>query len=326
MSSEPGPVPDAVPVLPVADLTRSVAWYGRLGFAVRALHPDYAILGFGTTELHLAESPSVAGTESWSGCYLRVADAATVHASWLAAGVREVAPLADQPYGIREFATEDLDGNLWRVGSPTPGGPLDDDHDLTRADGADRTGPAPTDGGPGTDHASWAAVVADGTCAGCGIRAADGAVAGLAGRLRDEAGRWALVLLDADDDAVRRRPAPGTWSALEYGAHVRDVLALFAERTMRAQAEVDPTFAAWDPDAAIEDGWANESEVAAVVDDLARNASHLGEVLDRVAPDGWARPATRADGQRFTIELLARYALHEVVHHRVDAERSLAEA
>jgi len=317
VSDQPAPAAVAVPVLPVADLVRSLAWYGRLGFEVGAAYDDYAILTFEGAELHLAENPSIAGTLSWSGAYLRVPDAAAVHRSWMDVGAREVAPVADQPYGIREFATEDLDGNLWRVGSPVPDGPLDGD--------APQEAEAPVDGGPGTTEASWRAVVASGRpCAGCGLVAADGTVASLAGRVRDEAHRWAAVLGDADDDAVRARPEPGTWSALEYGAHVRDVLSVFTERIVRTRAEDQPELGWWDHEAAIEDGWDNESDVAAVVDDLARNASHLTEALDLVPADAWDRTATRRDGEAFTIELLARFALHEVAHHRVDAERSLS--
>ena len=57
---------------------------------------------------------------------------------------------------------------------------------------------------------------------------------------------WAKVLARAD---VRDRPAPGVWSALEYACHVRDVCALFAERTRLMLTEQSPRFANWDQDA-----------------------------------------------------------------------------
>ncbi len=311
------PVPCAVPVLPVSELAHSVAWYTRLGFAVRAEYDGYAILGFEGTELHLAEHPDTPpATESLSGCYLRVADADALHARWTALGAREVAPPGDRPWGQREFATEDPDGNLWRVGSP-----LVERSSAPTSDATDGSGATDGSAGTGLDH--WLVVVAEATCAGCGLAAADGPASALAGRLRDEAHRWGVALTDADDDPVRRRPAPGTWSALEYGVHVRDLLLVFTERTARTLVETDPELGWWDHEAAIDDGWANESEVAAVVDDLAENARRYAEALDQVPADAWDRGATRRDGERFTIELMARFALHEVVHHRLDAERSL---
>ena len=343
----PRPLPDAVPVLPVADLTRAVAFYERLGFEVRAAFDAYAILGYQGTELHLAEAPEVDTAETWTGAYLRVADVDAVHAHWTAMGARELRPVTDEPYGVREFATEDLDGNLWRVSSPIGGVEADEagtdvdgeaaaptaDDDRRSGDerrsGEDRRAPdhLPTDGRPGTTDDAWLALVADGaTCAGCGLVNGELHERAIGAEVRDLAHAFGELLLAADDDAVRARPAPGTWSALEYGVHTRDVLNVFAERIVRTLAEADPTLGWWDHEAAIADGMANESDVGAVADDLGRNASKLSEALRMVTEDDWGRTAVRREGERFTIALMARFTLHEVVHHRVDAERSLAAA
>lgn len=346
----------AVPVLPVSDLVRSVAWYERLGFRVRAFFDGYAILGLDGAELHLNELPGLpAATESASGAYLRVADADAVHARWAAMGAPTIAPPEDQPYGIREFATEDLDGNLWRVGSVIAGSPADGYLPPDAADAADApaepgapqpgfepidaepAGPGeaasitdaalPTDGGAGTGLASWHGIVADGQrCAGCGLVNGELAARAIGAQVRDEVHAFGELLATADDDAVRRRPDPGTWSALEYGVHVRDLLTVFAERIIRTLAEHDPELGWWDHEAAIDDGFANESDVGAVVDDLGRNAAKLSEALRLVTEDDWDRPATRRAGEPMTIEVQARFTLHEVVHHRADAAASLAAA
>ena len=106
---------------------------------------------------------------------------------------------------------------------------------------------------------------------------------------------------------------------------MRDALSVFAERIVRTLAEHGPELGWWDHEAAIADGMANESDVGAVVDDLQRNAAKLSEALRLVTDDDWDRPATRRPGEPMTIELQARLALHEVVHHRVDAEAALAD-
>lgn len=318
--SNPGadaPVGLAVPVLPVAELDRSLAWYGRLGFTVRALSDGYAMLEFEGAEVHLAEHADLAAGDTRPGCYLRVADAVATHARWMALGAPEVAPLGFSSRGpgelaMVEFVTEDPDGNRWWVSSLAPVAPA--------------VGGGVTDGGVGTAEESWRDVVADGTCAGCGLTSTEGDSADLAGRLREEAHKWATLLATADDHQMRVRPAPDRWSALEYAAHVRDLLSVMAERTMRTLVENEPELGWWDHEAAIADGWANESDGAAVAEDIARNAAHFGQVLDHVPADGWERAATRGDTDRFTVELLARYALHEVVHHRADALTSLGAA
>lgn len=337
----------AVPVLPVDDLARSLAFYTRLGFEIRSEYDGYAILGFGDAELHLAQNDMGPDYFSWSGAYLRVDDADAVHAAWAVAGARIIKAPTDEPYGIREFATEDPDGNLWRIGSPLAG---PDEPDRSGHDGADDgeapagtatdPGPAdvtddasstsepgepPTDGSVGTNDASWFEIVTGGgRCAGCGLVAADGAAEGLPARLLDEADRWRALLDAADDDAVRFRPDADTWSALEYAVHVRDTLGVFTERVARMLVETDPDLGWWDHEAAIADGMANELEVASVSDDLVRRAGDLRAALARVDGDTWQRRGVRRGSETFTIESTARFAVHELVHHRGDAQRSLA--
>ena len=310
-----GPAPIAVPVLPVSDLVRSTAWYQRLGFEVRAEFAGYAIVAFQGAELHLNELPDAPpATESRSGAYLRVTDADAVFAHWTAMGAPTIAPPEDQPYGIREFATEDLDGNLWRVGSPL----------VVEAPAPSRPAPPPEAPEVAQDDDAWFALVSgDERCIGCGMQPAELPARALGAQIRDEVHAFGELLAEADDDAVRRRPAPATWSALEYGVHVRDLLTVFAERVIRTLAEHEPELGWWDHEAAIADGMANESDVGAVVDDLGRNAAKLSEALRLVSDEDWMRVGTRRADERFTIELMARFALHEVLHHRDDAVRAL---
>ena len=117
----------AVPLLPSRDLARSLDLYGRLGFENRGApleEWEYLILGRGDIELHLSLNPDVDPLRTAGACYLRVADADAVHATWgaaltgedRAAGVR-LEPLVDAVYGMREAALVDVDGNLLRFGS-----------------------------------------------------------------------------------------------------------------------------------------------------------------------------------------------------------------
>lgn len=334
----------AVPVLPVIELTRAVAFYERLGFVVRSQYEGYAIVAFEGAELHLNEVPQLAGTESPAGAYLRVADADAVHARWTALGAREVAPVADQPYGIREFATEDLDGNLWRVGAPVRGGPLDGwvppdapvDGVVSLAEVEDPSQVADLHdpgGPPGVDTSDADPANVDGLallqgttpCPGCGFDPQETPSRALGATARDDVHAIGRLLEAASDRDARHKATPETWSALECSVHVRDVLRVFADRIVRTMALTNPELGSWDHEAAMEEAMANEADVGAVVDDLGRNAATLSEALRTVGDDDFERPATR-DGDPFTIDLLARYALHEVVHHRLDVQRALARA
>ncbi len=359
----------ASPILPVADLVRSLAFYERLGFEVLGHWDDDAILSFGDAEVHLAQHPEVDGQPSWSGVYLYVSDVAAVHATFAAAGARELKPVGETPNGMLEFATEDLDGNLWRVGSPvSPALPADvlggvagaslasgtdpstealapftaltDDFDATGASlGGDRDGsgapllgsagngaPADLPGGPGTDDTEWLPIVASGLpCGGCGLVATELPNLALGAQVREEAHAFGELLRGADDVAMRHRPSPDGWSALEHGVHVRDVLHVFADRIVRTLRQHEPELGWWDHEADIADGMANESDVDAVADDLGRNAALVSESLRLLGRESdWQRRSYRRGVETFTIELLARFTLHEVVHHRTEAVRILA--
>lgn len=117
------------PVFPVRNVTTALEHYRRLGFDAKAYNeadadgPVYGFLYRGAVELHLARVPALDPAQSMSACYLYVDDADALFAQWSQCGVtgRFTAP-EDTPYGLREFAHIDGDGNLLRVGSPLRGG------------------------------------------------------------------------------------------------------------------------------------------------------------------------------------------------------------
>ena len=114
----------AIPVLPAKSLDETIAFYARLGFAVghRQDEPEpYAILGRGMVELHFFGFPDLRPEGSYAGCYLRVTDVDKFHRDWgavglPAAGIPRLGAVRDEPWGMREFALVDPNGNLVRVG------------------------------------------------------------------------------------------------------------------------------------------------------------------------------------------------------------------
>lgn len=165
---------------------------------------------------------------------------------------------------------------------------------------------------PDTKNWTW---VLERRCEDCGFDSSifDATQAGPA--IRDLADRWAEVLVRSD---VGVRPRPDTWSALEYGCHVRDVFRIFSER-VTLMIDVDgPQFANWDQDAtAIEDDYASQ-DAAVVSQDLREAAEQLAAQFDVVSGDQWARTGFRSDGSAFTVDSLARYLMHDPVHHLWD--------
>lgn len=169
------------------------------------------------------------------------------------------------------------------------------------------------------DETNWVEIVASGTCAQCGLDASGVALASLPGSLRTGAAEWSHLLSTSSDGVLRSRPVPG-WSALEYGAHVRDVLERFADRVERVLVEDEPVLGWWDHEAAVVDEAYNAHAPQDVAVQLCTNAERLASLASTMDEGAWSRAATRRPGERFTVEGLVRFALHELCHHKVDAD------
>jgi len=115
----------AIPTLPSRSIPETVAFYERLGFAagLPGGGGDYAILTRAHVELHFFGHPDLDPATSSAGCYIRVQDVDGLHAAFApahlpAAGIPRMDPPATRPWGMREFAVVDPDGNLLRIGQP----------------------------------------------------------------------------------------------------------------------------------------------------------------------------------------------------------------
>jgi len=115
----------AIPILLTRSVEQALAFYRGLGFDGRAFGQPahYAVLTRGTVEFHLALKTGLDPTGSEAMCYIRVADAARLHAESSTAGlsttgIPRLEPVADRPWQMREFALVDPDGNLLRIGQP----------------------------------------------------------------------------------------------------------------------------------------------------------------------------------------------------------------
>jgi catechol 2,3-dioxygenase-like lactoylglutathione lyase family enzyme len=114
----------AIPILPARDLVATRAFYERLGFRTTGWWTEfggYAILARGDLMMHFFAYKDLSPTENYAQCYWRVTDVDALHAECEAAGlptagVPRVDAVEDKPWGMREFAIVDLNGNLVRIG------------------------------------------------------------------------------------------------------------------------------------------------------------------------------------------------------------------
>lgn len=172
---------------------------------------------------------------------------------------------------------------------------------------------------PREPERDWVALVATGRCEECGLDATAVDRAGLGPSLVGVAEGWVDLLAGTDPARLRTHPAAGTWSPLEYGAHVRDVISVMADRIAVIAVEDHPTFGWWDHDAAVVEERYNEQDPADVASALSANAARLAGILDGLEPEAWPKAGTRGDGATMSLEGFARFTLHESSHHLRDA-------
>jgi catechol 2,3-dioxygenase-like lactoylglutathione lyase family enzyme len=120
----------AIPILPSRSIEATTEFYRPLGFqgGAHEFNPEYAIFRRGAVELHFFKHGALVPAESFAGCYIRVQDVDSVYKACSAVGLPScglprIDRLEDKPWGLREFAVVDPDGNLLRIGQVLkPGG------------------------------------------------------------------------------------------------------------------------------------------------------------------------------------------------------------
>jgi catechol 2,3-dioxygenase-like lactoylglutathione lyase family enzyme len=119
----PNAIQRVVPILPVADIARSIDFYALLGFVARRYQGSgggggYAFLSRDIFELHLTHADGIVNSPSGVYFYLAPGSAASLEAEFRNAGAPILSALAHRPWKMNEFAVSDPDGNLLRFGEP----------------------------------------------------------------------------------------------------------------------------------------------------------------------------------------------------------------
>ena len=174
---------------------------------------------------------------------------------------------------------------------------------------------APQTPEPDTKNWTW---VLERPCPECGFDASSISGREVAGLLRSATTSLRSAVLAPGSD---RRPQPDVWAPLEYGAHVRDAYIVYGTRFASMRHADNPQFPDWNQDdtALAERYW--EQDPRKVADELAVEGERLAGDLDNVMTDEWPRRGRRSDGSEFSVDSLARYLLHDVLHHLHDVGR-----
>ena len=107
------------PKLPMRDKALTVQYYvHQLGFAQVADYGDYLIVRKDEIEIHFFAFPALDPLSNYGQVYIRTNTIHQLYQSLLEKGVaiHPNAPLADKPWGQKEFALLDPDHNLLTFG------------------------------------------------------------------------------------------------------------------------------------------------------------------------------------------------------------------
>ena len=161
-------------------------------------------------------------------------------------------------------------------------------------------------------------------CAACDFDGSAYGPAQLLEAIRNLGPQWRRLLTDAGHN-LRQRPAPATWSALEYAAHSRDITALHVFGVEQALTIDEPSFPAIAGDELVESAAARyaSQDPDMVGMELDDQALKLADLAEASGPATWSRGITLG-GSRSDVRLLLEHALHDSHHHLVDVNKGLA--
>ncbi|MEV5837303.1 DinB family protein [Nocardia sp. NPDC052112] len=180
------------------------------------------------------------------------------------------------------------------------------------------------------DVKNWTWVL-ERSCPECGFDPESIVYAAVPALAREYAGRLSATLGRPDATA---RPDDSTWSVLEYAAHVRDVCRIFTYRAAIAarteavdpkvpgfdakgseSADGVPVFSNWDQDVTATVDRYEKQDPRTVAGELTDAAEAVARAFASIPEAALGNRARRSDGSVFTVESLAAYFLHDLIHH-----------
>lgn len=94
----------------VPDLGAVLEFYRSLGFAVERETPTFVTLRWGGAFLFIAQNPNATSAPRWTNVRIVVADVDVIWERVKALQLQVGSPIADRPYGLRDFTVRDPAG------------------------------------------------------------------------------------------------------------------------------------------------------------------------------------------------------------------------
>ena len=128
------------------------------------------------------------------------------------------------------------------------------------------------------------------------------------------------LVREVSPEVLKRRPAPGRWSAHEHACHLADVHALFFARLEQFLSEERPHIEPFDPATQRPDGELLEVDLGDALARFAEDRRRLVARLRGLPPEVWHRAADHGEYSHYSFLIMFRHlALHDFLHaYRVE--------
>ena len=128
------------------------------------------------------------------------------------------------------------------------------------------------------------------------------------------------LVREVPSEVLKRRPAPGRWSAHEHACHLADVHALFFARLEQFLAQERPRIEPFDPGTQRPDGELLGVELDEALARFAEDRRRLVARLRVLPPEIWRREADHGEYAHYSFLIMFRHlALHDCLHaYRVE--------
>lgn len=137
----------------------------------------------------------------------------------------------------------------------------------------------------------------------------------LLARLEKGPAALAEAVKGVDDEALRRRPAPGKWAIVEIACHLRDMERVYAERFTKVAHQDRPQLWMADNDSLAEGLRYREADLASVLKEFRRLRADTLVLLRALPHPVWQRTGVHPRRGVQTLEQLAAYlAVHDQSH------------
>ncbi|GAC1355491.1 MAG: hypothetical protein NVS4B11_31150 [Ktedonobacteraceae bacterium] len=122
-------------------------------------------------------------------------------------------------------------------------------------------------------------------------------------------------LLRKDDPAIRHRPAPGEWSAIEVLGHMIDKMYYWSHRVERILHEERPTLPGYDQDAEVRKHNYQDADAIALLKALQQQCEHFATLVESIPFAALQREGVHTENGPMTLQQCIEAPLNSVPEH-----------